>query len=162
MSGDMSGDMTRSEIANLERLIRKQEKVLKATTEQRAAELRADFEAQMLARSSFDQEGVWKEADALAKEVTEHAQEQVAKLIAGDEALRDPTPTAEKILGAYLAHKSPEKSAAEQKADRRRARMWTAFLGRKFDLSRMTLQRWMQFIKARRSGAIDAEGQPRG
>ena len=50
----MSGDMTRSEIANLERLIRKQEKVLKATTEQRAAELRADFEAQMLARSLVD------------------------------------------------------------------------------------------------------------
>ena len=41
----MTDVMTRGEIANLERLIRKQERVLKAATDQRAAELKADFEA---------------------------------------------------------------------------------------------------------------------
>lgn len=90
------------------------------------------------------------------------AREQVAKLMAGDEALRDPTPTAEKIFGAYLANKTPDKGPLEQKADRRRVRMWMNFLGRKFDLSKLTLQKWMQFIKARKSGAIDAQGRPRG
>ena len=96
------------------------------------------------------------------KRAEQWAREQVAKLMAGDEALRDPTPTAEKIFGAYLAHKTPEKSPSEQQADHRRARMWVRFLGRGFDLSKLTLQKWNLFIKARKSGAIDAEGQPRG
>ena len=90
------------------------------------------------------------------------AREQVAALVAGDDSLRDPTPTVEKIFGAYLAHKTPTKSLGEQKADRRRVRMWMNFLGRKFDLSKLTLQKWMQFITARKSGAIDAQGRPRG
>ena len=91
------------------------------------------------------------------------AKEQVAALVAGDESLRDPTPTAEKIFGAYLANKTPEKRLGEQQADRRRARMWVRFLGRKFDLSKLTLQRWMEFIKGRRGGVITAGGgQARG
>lgn len=90
------------------------------------------------------------------------AQEQVAKWIAGDESLTTSIPTVERVIGAYLANKTPEKSPSEQKADHRRARMWANFLGKKFDLSKLTLQRWMQFIKARRTGAIDAQGQPRG
>lgn len=96
------------------------------------------------------------------KRAEQWARGEVAKLMAGDESLRDPTPTAEKIFGAYLAHKSPGKGPLEKKADRRRVRMWMNFLGRKFDLSKLTLQRWNLFIKARKSGAIDAQGRPRG
>ena len=84
-------------------------------------------------------------------------------MLAGDESLRDQTPTAEKIFGQYLANKTPEKSLGEQQADRRRARMWVRFLGRKFDLAKLTLQRWMEFIKGRRGGVITAGGgQARG
>lgn len=89
------------------------------------------------------------------------AEQQVAALVAGDETLRNPVPTVEKVFGQYLTHKPPSKSPSEQKADHRRARMWTAFLGRKFDLSKLTLQKWMEFIRLRQTGQIDAEGQPR-
>ena len=82
------------------------------------------------------------------------AKEQVAALAAGDETLRSPVPTTEKIFGQYLANATPEKSPSEQKADLRRARMWMGFLGRKFDLSKLTLAKWTQFIKDRRGGAI--------
>ena len=71
--------MTRGEIANLERLIRKQERVLKAATEQRAAELKADFEAQISAQHSFDDDEVWNEAFKLARDTVDAAQAEVAK-----------------------------------------------------------------------------------
>lgn len=71
--------MTRSEIANLERLIRKQERVLKAATDQRAAELKADFEAQISAVYHYDDDATWRQARRLAKEGADAAQEQVAK-----------------------------------------------------------------------------------
>ena len=75
----MSDVMTRSEIANLERLIRKQERVLKAATDQRAAELKADFEAKVTAQYSFDDDQVWKEAFKLARESVDAAQAEIAK-----------------------------------------------------------------------------------
>ena len=41
------------------------------------------------------------------------AQEQVAKLMMGDDSLRDPTPTAARLLGLYIANASPRKSVSE-------------------------------------------------
>ena len=86
------------------------------------------------------------------------AKEQVAKLAAGDETLRSPVPTVEKIVGAYLANATPGKSVSEQQADLRRARMWMAFLGKKFDLSKLTLAKWLEFIRDRRGGTITTCG----
>ncbi len=75
----MTDVMTRGEIANLERLIRKQERVLKAATDQRAAELKADFEAKVSAQYSFDDDKIWKDAFKLAREAVDAAQAEVAK-----------------------------------------------------------------------------------
>ena len=74
----MSDLMTKGEIANLERLIRKQEHVLKAATDQRAAELKADFEAQISAQYHWDDDETWSEAHKLASEAVEAAQTQIA------------------------------------------------------------------------------------
>ena len=74
----MNDVMTRGEIANLERLIRKQERVLKAATDQRAAELKADFEVQMATEYHYDQDAVWKEAHGRAEQVAKEAQAEIA------------------------------------------------------------------------------------
>ena len=75
----MTDVMTRGEIANLERLIRKQERVRKAAMDQRAAELKADFEAQISAKHSFDDDKIWKEAFKLVRDTVDAAQAEVAK-----------------------------------------------------------------------------------
>lgn len=84
--------------------------------------------------------------------------EQVAKLLAGDETLRDPTPAASRIIGHYLTHQTPDKGRSEQQADRRRATMWLRVLGPTKDLSKLTMYEWKVFIEVRRSGAIDPTG----
>lgn len=86
------------------------------------------------------------------------AKEQVAKLLVGDTTLRDPTPTVSRILGMYLAHRTARKGQHEQKADRRRAKMWTRFLGPRKDFRILTLNEWTRFIELRCAGAIDSWG----
>ena len=56
----MSELMTKTEAANLERLIRKQERVLKAACDQRAAELGAEFEAQISSVHHYTDDPKWK------------------------------------------------------------------------------------------------------
>ena len=58
--------MNKGERAYLCTLVRKQEKLAKTAAAQRAAELRADFEAQLSAIYSYDQDQVWKQAHAAA------------------------------------------------------------------------------------------------
>ena len=75
----MTDIMTRGEIANLERLIRKQERVRKAALDQQAAALKADFEAQISAEYGFDDDAVWKKANELAEEAVDTANGEIAK-----------------------------------------------------------------------------------
>ena len=58
----------------------------------------------------------------------------------------------------YLKHRTPRKSATEQKADKRRSVLWQRVLGGSKDPHKVTLGEWERFIDARCSGAIDACG----
>ena len=75
----MNDVMTRGDIANIERIMRKQERVAKAGADQRAAELKAAFEAEISARYNFDDDEIWKEAFAAARAAAETAQADVAR-----------------------------------------------------------------------------------
>ena len=71
----MSGmAMTKSERTDVCTLIRRRERIEKTATAQRAAELRADFEQQMAAMYSFDDDEIWKAANLAAKQAAEQAQ----------------------------------------------------------------------------------------
>ncbi len=59
---DPAAAITRSEREDLQRLIRRREKVLKSAAKQRSAELVADFENQMGQEFSFDQDEIWRQA----------------------------------------------------------------------------------------------------
>jgi hypothetical protein len=69
--------MTRSEIEDLQRLIRQREKVLKSAAKQRSTEVLADFENQMGQKYSFDQDAVWKDAEKIAEAAISKANEHV-------------------------------------------------------------------------------------
>ena len=69
--------MTRSEIEDLQRLIRQREKVLKSAAKQRSAEVLADFENQMGQEYRFDDDHVWAEAAKIANAAVAKAQEQI-------------------------------------------------------------------------------------
>jgi integrase len=88
------------------------------------------------------------------------AKEQVGRWMAGESQLRDQTPTLARVLANYLSHRTSRKVFSEQKADHRRARMWTRWLGANKDISTLSLREWEGFIESRRSGAIDAQGEP--
>jgi hypothetical protein len=70
--------MSKHEREDLQRLVRQREKVLKSAAKQRSAELIADFENQMGAEYSFDQDEVWAVAAQAAKREVAKAQERVA------------------------------------------------------------------------------------
>ncbi len=75
---EMTAPMTKGEIQGLGVLIRKQERLLKTATDQRAVELKADFENQISAVYCFDDDEVWREAYRLAEKAIEDAQVVVA------------------------------------------------------------------------------------
>jgi recombinational DNA repair ATPase RecF len=70
--------MTKSEREDLQRLVRQREKVLKSAAKQRSADLLADFENQMGAQYSFDQDEVWRQAIAACEPEIKKAQARVA------------------------------------------------------------------------------------
>lgn len=70
--------MTTRERAELAQLCRRREKLAKNAVLVHAATLRANFEKQIGAKYSFDQDSVWKEAYALAAAATEKANKTVA------------------------------------------------------------------------------------
>jgi integrase len=88
------------------------------------------------------------------------AAQTVLKTKAGLAEFRDRTPTAARIFALYLKYRTVEKVPSEQVADERRVRCWTRTLGPTKDLSKLSLREWEGFVAARRSGAIDAEGEP--
>ena len=75
---EMTPTMTKGEIQGLSVLIRKQEGLLKTATDQRAAELKADFEDQISAIYSFDADEVWRDAYRIAEKAVKDAQAVVA------------------------------------------------------------------------------------
>ena len=56
----MSTTMTKSEREDLQRLIRQREKVQKSAGKLRSRELLADFENQLSAEFSFDDDAIWE------------------------------------------------------------------------------------------------------
>jgi hypothetical protein len=70
----MTTTMQRREREDLEKMSRDRERLAKAAADARAAELKANFEEQMAAQYSWDQDPVWKEAHALAAKATNEAE----------------------------------------------------------------------------------------
>lgn len=69
--------MLRREREDLERLSRDRERLAKAGVDARAAELKADFEQQLAAEYSWDQNEVWKVAYLRAEEVVRQANSDI-------------------------------------------------------------------------------------
>ena len=91
-----------------------------------------------------------------------YAADQHAKLVKGINDLARGKVTIAQVLAVYEEHRTPRKSATEQKADSRRAELWIRVLGEQKDPHKLTLGNWERFIDARRCGAIDARGNPVG
>jgi hypothetical protein len=69
----MNTAMTKGEREDLQRLVRQREKVLKSAAKQRSA-----FETQMGQEYAFDQDTIWKQAQAAADREVKKAQKLVA------------------------------------------------------------------------------------
>ncbi len=77
--GAKSSAMTRAERTDLGALIRRREKLLKTAAKQRAAELLAEFEKQISAIFSYDDDEIWKAAHASAEQAVEEAKAVIAR-----------------------------------------------------------------------------------
>lgn len=71
--------LSRNETHDLSMIVKERTKVLKAHADEQAAACMADFEKQLAATYSWDQDDVWKEAAERAKRVVEEAQDVIAK-----------------------------------------------------------------------------------
>lgn len=69
--------MTKAEREDLIRLVKQREKVAKTAAEQRSAAMLAEFEQQVSAQHSFNNNDVWKAAVEAAVEAAKKANEQV-------------------------------------------------------------------------------------
>lgn len=69
--------MLKSEREDLAKLCRQREKLAKAETEVRAAEMRADFQKQLATIHSYNDNAVWKAAHDAARAAVADAQKQV-------------------------------------------------------------------------------------
>ena len=63
-----------------------------------------------------------------------------------------------RLFTLYTRHESPKKSSGQREADARKVRLWTRWLGGTKDPQHITQREWEGFITARRSGAIDGNG----
>lgn len=70
--------MTKSERVELGQLIRKRERVMKSLAAERAAVMLAEFDAQIAAIYSFDQDEVWKKSTEEAGKIVDQANEKIA------------------------------------------------------------------------------------
>ena len=88
------------------------------------------------------------------------------KLRAGVPGAADPVPAAARIFAAYCAATKylPEKRREKKKGsvnnDLRCSELWTRFLGAGFDLLKITLGHWNEFIRLRGEGLMDTRGRP--
>ncbi len=89
-----------------------------------------------------------------------YALEQAAKLRQGRNELADRKTTLAQVLALYKGNRTPRKSKTEQKADKRRALVWSRFLGSKKDPHLVTRGEWERFVGLRSCGAISGIGLP--
>lgn len=87
-----------------------------------------------------------------------YALEQAAKLRAGRSELAGGKTTLSALFAAYLTHRTPRKTEGEQEQDRRRAKMWTRYLGGHKDPHLITLGEWERFIDLRSTGTLRPDG----
>ncbi len=92
--------------------------------------------------------------------VKAYALAQAAKLREGQAEIATGKTTLARLFTLYQTHRTPRKSRGEQIEDARRVEMWTRHLGARKDPHKVTLGEWEGFIEARRSGAMDAHGEP--
>ncbi len=71
--------MTSAERGDLRSLIRQRARLMKTELKQRRLELMSDFERQLAATFSYDQDKVWKDAHALAEQAVKDAQAVIAE-----------------------------------------------------------------------------------
>ncbi len=89
-----------------------------------------------------------------------YALEQAAKIKQGAEALRSGKLALSQLFALYLTHRTPKKTPGEQAEDRRRVKLWSAYLGGSKDASKITRQEWEAFADLRASGALGPDGSP--
>lgn len=75
----MADKMTKSERAELGQLIRKRERVMKSLAVERSSAMLAEFDAQLSAIYSFDDDEVWKKANDEAEKIINQSNEAIAK-----------------------------------------------------------------------------------
>ncbi len=68
--------MTAAERNDLRSLIRQRARLMKTELKQRRLELMADFERQLSATFSYDQDETWKSAHALAEQALDEAEKE--------------------------------------------------------------------------------------
>jgi hypothetical protein len=71
--------MTRAEREDLLKVVRIRAKVAKADAGARSAKLKAEFEAQLAAEYSYDDDAIWQQAHAAARTAAQEAQHIVAR-----------------------------------------------------------------------------------
>ena len=76
---EQAATMMRAERADLLAHLKRRERVQKSAAKQRSAELLAEFEHNMAARYSFDDDAVWNEAALIAEREVEKARKRVAE-----------------------------------------------------------------------------------
>jgi len=88
-----------------------------------------------------------------------YAAQEHAKLIAGDEQARQGKVSLARLFALYETHRTPQKSATEQKEDRRRTELWTRHLGSDKDPMRISGREWENLIQGRSTGEIGPRGE---
>jgi hypothetical protein len=75
----MTGPMTKAERNSLAQLCRRRERLAKAGAISRAAILKSDFEKQIAAEYSYDDDAVWKQANERVEKVVQSARREIAE-----------------------------------------------------------------------------------
>jgi hypothetical protein len=109
--------MTKSEREDLQRLVRQREKVQRSAAKLRTTDLLADFESQMAAEYSFDDDEHWQAAAKEASTEIRKAQERIAHRCRALGIPRQFAPTIE----LQWRHRGYDNVLAQRKAELRRA-----------------------------------------
>lgn len=109
------GKMTKSERSELGQLIRKRERVMKSMAAERSAQMLSEFDTQLAAIYSFDEDETWAKAKAEAQNVVVAANETIAKRCA---ELGIPKDFAPSLAFAWIGR--GENQVASRRAELRR------------------------------------------
>jgi integrase len=91
----------------------------------------------------------------------QYAKDEAAKLQHGRSHLLTGIVTVGLLIELYLEHHTPRKKSAKTRAeDERRGDMWKRVLGERTRANEVTIADWEMFIPKRRTGEIDAHGEP--